>query len=278
VQADTPLPPQPTPARVQEQQQRVHQRRHERYQTIQQLVEQGWTQDAIADKLGIARQTVYRYLKMPQGPVVQRQTKRRSILDPYKAYLLERWNAGCYNGLQLFRELQAQGFRGTDGTVRRYITQLRKAAGLPPRSRNGAAHPLASDPTPQMPSLTALCWQILRKPETRTADEQWSIKQLREGHVALAEVIGLAEEFANLVRQRKSEQFHSWLERASRCKTPMFETFACGLEADDAVRAALTVPYSNGPTEGHINRLKCLKRQMYGRAKLDLLRQRLLAA
>lgn len=234
---------------------------------------------AIADQLGITRKTVRRYLEMSQEPPPQRHSHRRSILDPYKPYLLERWNAGCYTAMQLFREVQEQGFRGTDGTVRRYLTQVRKASGLPPFSRNAAERQPVEGLANDLPSLTSLCWQVLRQPESREDDEEQSVEQLRHGHTNVGTAITLAEEFASMVRQRQVEQFESWLERASSSGLPAFRSFVTGLRQDEvAVRAALSLPYSNGPTEGHINRLKCLKRQMYGRAKLDLLRQRLLAA
>ncbi len=279
VQPELPLPPQPTPPQVRQHQQQSQRRRIERYQTIQHLDQQGWTMVAIADQLGITRKTVRRYLDMPHGPAPQRHCHRRSILDPYKPYLFERWNAGCYTAMQLFREVQEQGFRGTDGTVRRYLTQVRKASGLPPFSRNAADRQPVEARTADLPSLTTLCWRVLRKPETREPDEEHSIEQLRHAHADVGTAITLAEEFAGMIRQRQVEQFDSWLERASRSGLPAFHSFATGLRQDEAaVRAALSLPSSNGPTEGHINRLKCLKRQMYGRAKLDLLRQRLLAA
>jgi transposase len=279
VQPETVLPPQPTPPRVGQKQQQCQRRRQERYQTIQHLYQQGWTMVAIADQLGITRKTVRRYLDMPHGPAPQRHSHRRSILDPYKPYLLERWNAGCYTAMQLFREVQGQGFRGTDGTVRRYLTQVRKACGLLPYSRNAADQSTSDALGGTLPSLTSLCWWVLRKEESREDDEEQSVEQLRHGHAELDSAITLAREFASMVRKRQVEQFDSWLERASSSGLAAFRSFATGLRQDEAaVRAALSLPYSNGPTEGNINRLKCLKRQMYGRAKLDLLRQRLLAA
>lgn len=82
-----------------------------------------------------------------------------------------------------------------------------------------------------------------------------------------------------MVRQRQVDQFPAWLDRAVQSGSIAFHNFARSLRRDyNAVYAALSLPWSNGPTEGHINRLKCLKRQMYGRAKFDLLRLRLLAA
>jgi transposase len=70
-----------------------------------------------------------------------------------------------------------------------------------------------------------------------------------------------------------------WLSRAEESSVPELRTFARGLRQDEAAgRAGIGLPWSNGPVEGHVNRLKVIKRSMYGRARFDLLRARVLAA
>jgi transposase len=89
----------------------------------------------------------------------------------------------------------------------------------------------------------------------------------------------LSQEFALIVRERRHEQLDGWLEQAEQSGLAPLVSFATGVRRDyAAVKAGVTLEYSNGPTEGHVNRLKMVKRQMYGRAKLDLLKQRLIAA
>jgi transposase len=89
--------------------------------------------------------------------------------------------------------------------------------------------------------------------------------------------VPLAQDFAQLVRQRQPDNLEPWLERAASSVSEAFQRFAKRLQEDyDSVNAGVTLPWSNGPVEGHINRLKMLKRQMFGRAKLDLLRRRFL--
>jgi transposase len=119
----------------------------------------------------------------------------------------------------------------------------------------------------------------LRRVEDRDAEEVERLHQLRRAHVEIAEAINLAEEFAGLVRTRAPERLEPWLARAQASTLPAFRNFAKKLEADaEAVRAAVSVPWNNGPVEGQISRLKMLKRQMYGRANLDLLTRRFLLA
>jgi len=118
---------------------------------------------------------------------------------------------------------------------------------------------------------------ILKREENRDEDDKQQIIQLQAQHAELAEAIALTQDFAALVRQRQGEELQSWLQRAATSCLRPFQGFANGLWEDyEAVKAGLTLPWSTGPVEGQINRLKMLKRQMFGRANIDLLRLRVL--
>jgi transposase len=124
-------------------------------------------------------------------------------------------------------------------------------------------------------------WLVLRRAEDREAEEAEQLQRLRRSPAEIAEAISLAEAFIALVRTRAPEQLEPWLVNARASALPAFRHFAEKLEAAiEAVRAAVRLPWSNGQVEGQISRLKMLKRQMYGRANLDLLNRRfqLLAA
>ena len=122
-------------------------------------------------------------------------------------------------------------------------------------------------------------WLALRRPERRDPAGAERLARLRDRGPELAEAVSLAEELAGLLRAREPERLDPWLARARGGPLPAFRGFAARLGTDEAaVRAAATLPWSTGPVEGQINRLKTLKRQMYGRAKLDLLGRRFLLA
>jgi transposase len=143
------------------------------------------------------------------------------------------------------------------------------------------AHPLPVVAEPQHGQLTprGTAWLVLRRPETRTPDEEQQLAQLAAQQPELAEAVTLARDFADLVRTRQPERLDGWLARATTSAGAALQRFAQGLRDDyAAVKAGLTLPWSNGPVEGHINRLKMLKRQMFGRAHLDLLEHRFLRA
>jgi transposase len=122
-------------------------------------------------------------------------------------------------------------------------------------------------------------WLVLRRPEQRTPAEEHLRAQLTAQEAMLADAIALAQEFAQLVRQRQPAQLDPWLARAAESPLLPLQRFANGRRDDyDAGNAGVTLPWSNGPGEGHLNRLKRRKRQMFGRASLDLLQRRFLLA
>lgn len=274
-----PPPSLPRPA-----QELAHQRQARRlalHQQIWAFHQQGWPGWAIAQQLGIGKNTVFRYLRAKTLPARKRRTDRgRSLLTPYTPDLIERWNAGCRDALRLFREIQPRGYPGSYATVARYAQRLRQAQGEAPRQRR-RRHPLPLVTAPSHRALTPrrATWLVLRRLERRTPEEQELLTPLTAQDATLADAIALAQDFAQLVRQRQPEHLDPWLARAAESPLVPLQRFAKGLRDDyDAVKAGVTLPWSHGPVEGHINRLKMLKRQMFGRASLDLLQRRLLLA
>lgn len=254
----------------------AEQRRGERMELARQLYTQGWTQKGIAHHLNIHPKTVRRYLQAVT-PVMRRHRQGRRLLNPFKGYILKRWNEGCHNAAQLCREIQRQGYPGRVTIVRDFVQQLRQASGLPPKVRSGNGYLLNGDPTKQPPSLRALTWFIVKQPERRSPADEKLLAQMSANQPKLATTVRLARDFAEMVKQQQPEKLDMWLKQANECGFQTWRNFATSLQQDsEAVRAALIYSWSNGPTEGHVNRLKCVKRQMYGRAKFDLLRLRLL--
>jgi transposase len=118
---------------------------------------------------------------------------------------------------------------------------------------------------------------FLRRPEERTAEETTYLTVLREQDADLAQADALTQAFLAMTRQRQGAQLDSWLAAATQSTVPALRRFAQGLQEDhDAVQAGLTLPCNNGQLEGQVNRLKAIKRQMYGRANFDLLSRRVL--
>jgi transposase len=253
------------------------------YQQVWALHRQGWPGVQIARQLGIGHRTVQRYLKHERFPERQGRSDagRSRLLDAWKPLILERWKAGPRHSQRLFNELQRQGYQGSYATLARYTRCLRPAQ---------ASRTLGSpSQTPSRPSVIEgpkrpltprrAAWLVLRHAQNRDAEDTERLNRLRLQPGAMAEAIALAEEFAALVRARDPERFDVWLARAQASTVPAFQDFAHRLKIDHAaVQAAVRLAWSTGPVEGQINRLKMLKRQMYGRANLDLLTRRFLLA
>jgi transposase len=251
-----------------------HIHRRLRYEQVCHLAQQGWTFQAIARQVGLHRKTVAQYVRADSYPV---RARPRSVLDPYKPYLLDCWNRGCRTGMRLYEDLQRQGYQGGRSTVLGYLTQLRKAQGLAPRTRTMSPGPPVTDPTVQGLTPRQATWLVLRQPAHLTVEDQALLDRLPQAHPAFAQAMALAQGFAQLLRARQPEQLDAWLQQAATSALAAFRRVAKSLQRDyAAVKAGVTLPWSSGPVEGHINRLKMLKRHMFGRAHLDLLGHRFL--
>ena len=218
--------------------------------------------------------TVYRYLR--EGPP---QRKRHSVhgkqrvLVPYEPYLLKRWDEGCRMATVLWREIRAQGFAHSLTNVQRFVAELRRE-GPPATGRPRTALTKPHGPPPRL--VAAI---VLRRPEKRTDEQGAYLKQLRTEDATIATAVDLAEDFLVMLRRREGERLAAWLDTAEASGIGDLARFAAKLRTDQAaVQAGLTLRHSNGQTEGHVTKLKLVKRQGYGRAKVDLLRKRLLRA
>jgi transposase len=276
-----PVPPPTPPPQAQTLAVQRRARRLATYDHVWRLYRQGWSNRAIAQQLGIGRMTVVRYLQAPTFPERKgRSDTGKSLLTPYKAYILKRWNAGYREALQLFRALRRRGYTGSDPTVARYVQRLRQAQGVRPREqRPGDTLPLVMEVQHKPLTTRRATRLVLKRPRQRTDTDAQLLAHLQAQHRDLAVAIALAQEFCTIVRERQADRFDDWLARAVASAVAALQRFAVGLRADyEAVKAGLRLPWSNGPVEGHINRLKMLKRSMFGRAKLDLLSRRFLRA
>ena len=222
----------------------------------------------------MSRNAVRHYLRCKECPDWKPGRAWRSRWDAHREWIDARIAEGCTNAADLHRQLVLRGFRGSYCSVQRYVRKRLGVAGKK-RERAGAARPSAPPP----PSPRQLSFEWVRRPEDRKPNEQRRIDAIRASSDELATALGLADEFADLIRKRSFETLSDWLVKGEASSSPEIRRFAEGIRRDEsAVLAAVTQRWSNGPVEGHINRLKTVKRQMYGRAGFVLLRARVLNA
>jgi len=271
------IPVEPTPQAQQQFEQRRTQRLHT-YQTIWQLHEAGQSTRQIAQQVAMSARTVQRYLQTSEFPERQARSDRgRSLASPYRDYLIQQWNQGHQHMRELFRNVQQRGYTGSYMSLTRYIHrlsqgQLKEDSVPQPASRTIPAP--RQTLTPRKASYLSV-----QNPQARSAEDEQLLDRLLEQNPHLAPAIEFAQAFAQLVRQRQPKQLDLWLQQAKEIDIEPFERFAKSLQEDyEAVKAGVTLAISNGQVEGQVNRLKMLKRQMYGRAGLGLLSRRFLLA
>ncbi|WP_424644823.1 transposase [Embleya sp. AB8] len=191
---------------------------------------------------------------------------RPSGLDAYKPYLDDRWNQGCTNAWRLWEEIVPLGYRGSYQRVRAYFRTKRLSPDSP-----------AATSTPPSPRKVA-GW-ILRHPDSLDETEHLRLKAVPANCPELDALTGHVHVFARMLTERRGEELPDWLDAVRRDDLPALHTLAAGINRDrDAVIAGLTLPWNSGVVEGHVNRIKMLKRQMFGRAGFALLGKRVLPA
>ncbi len=253
--------------------QQKHASKVERYEQMRTLRAAGFTVLDIAQIVGAMRPTVYRYLALGEPP--ERQQPRRSerrVLAPYEAYLQQRWSEGCRNRSRLFREIRLLGYQHSARTASLFLKRLEQD---PSASRAAPARPRINRVPSARHVACLLVWRKNQLPE----EERSYLSRLCDQEPTIALAYEIAQEFAEMARERTGQEFDAWLTRTTTSGITELDRFARGLTDDRAaVEAGLSLEWSNGQTEGQVNKLKLLKRQMYGRANFDLLRQRMLRA
>jgi len=239
------------------------------YQRVRELSAQGNSVASIAGELNLSRTTVRKYRDMEQFEDLRLKV-RRSAVEPYRAYLEQRWGEGCTEVKQLWQELQSQGYGGSYKSVWQFTQNWELPLLL------SAPAPL---PAPTAPARTPrqAMWLLRRADDTLNEEERRYRDSLCQISSEIASTKRLVQAFEKMMRERQGEELDDWLAQAQASGVRELRRFALGLSQDyAAVRAAFEYEWSQGQVEGQVNRLKQLKRQMYGRANFDLLRQRVL--
>ena len=257
-------------------------KRYARYEHMLALHRAGMSGRAIARELHMSRRIVQRYLSSDvfpeRAPGSGRRAFGKSKLDPYLVYLRERWNEGSHSGSRLFCEIKERGYTGSESLLRQLLGEWRTE--LPPKRRQGQPRKprLSSQPRKRRLSSRGAAFLMILPPAKLTKVQQQQVEQMNLNE-ELRAVYCLSQEFVTMLKARQVEALDGWLKQAKASHVTELGSFVNGIRRDyAAVRAACSLPWSNGTTEGHVNRLKFLKRQMFGRAHLDLLRVKVLRA
>jgi transposase len=255
-------------------------RRLTRYEEVVALHGRGLSTAAIAAQVGLSRPTVRKYLQAGSFP---EWAPRRTGLSPgtrHGEYLRTRWQQGIQDATVLWLDLQARGYRGSVRTVQHAVKPWRDGPAL----RGRQAHRLSRPPTEatwahRPPSATQATWWLLQPVTALTPTQQRLRQRLLEAAPEVEQALAEILDFRRLIRERDAAALTPWLTTAEASPVPEVRAFAAGLRRDQAaVQAALDQAWSSGRVEGHITKIKLIKRQMYGRGSFDLLKRRVMHA
>jgi transposase len=259
--SDRPLPvlPRLTQAQLR------RQRRLERYRQVVALFHSGHSQRAISRILGIGRKTIRRWLRRGEFPERKPPHRAPARVSEFAAYLQRRWREGCHNASRLYREIRQQGYRGKRGMVARLVAAWRKTDKAP------------STKAPERISPRHAAILVTRPADQINDEQQQLLHRLALQCPAIIDLRKIALGFRAALAADDANQLRGWIDGAQHSEFGPLVRFAYGLQKDiSAVAAAVTTSWSSGQVEGQINRLKTIKRQMYGRAGFELLRARVL--
>jgi transposase len=251
-------------------------RTRERYAAVQALRARGKGIKPIMRELGLAKETVRRFYRAQsvEELLAKARDGRGQMLEAFEPYLHQRLSDGTTNASQLFREVRQQGYRGSKGTVIDYLRPLRTDSRRRTTGASTTTRRLAPARPPKVRHVTG--W-ILTRPDRLSTDAQLRLKQVLADCPHLDATARHVTAFAELLTGLEVDRLDDWAAAVEADDLPALHSFTAGLKRDDdAVRNGLRLPYSSGAVEGTVNRIKMLKRQMYGRANLDLLRKRVL--
>ena len=253
-------------------------KRSARYEAVRTLHQQGFGIREIARRLKICRATVRRFVSADTFPEKSKLPQRRSLLDPYRPYILTRWQEGCWNSVQLYDELKARGYPASAPLLRRFLAELRKKqreAGDPtmlPLDATGttvevpAGLPPQPDITARM-SATRASWLFVSQAGKLDEKQTQHVEQIRAAHPDLESAYQLSQEFVMMLAERRAADLESWLTQAEHSGLPEFKKMVKGIRQDyAAVKAAFSSMWSNGQVEAQVNCLKLQKRIVFGRA------------
>lgn len=244
---------------------RLATRSRERHAAIHDLLARGRNYTQVSEILGLTRHTVRKFARAAAPEqVITGPSPRSSRLDRFAPYLQQRWDQGCTDAAQLFAEIQAQGYSGSKRSARRYLQPLRATL----------TAPVLPPPPPTVREVTR--W-ITSHPDHLTSDETARLSQVKARSTQLSAAASHVTAFAEMMTGRHGEHLPAWMTAVDLDNLPRLHSFTSGIRRDQAaVTNGLTLEHSSGAVEGNVCRIKALKRQMFGRASLDLLRKRIL--
>jgi transposase len=253
--------------------------RKEMFDRVQNLHIVGKSIRDISEETGLSRRTVTKWVQ--SGVLHDRRPAPLKPSSPsyFRDFLLRQWEAGNRLGRHLFHDIKQRGYTGSYSHLQRFLAELRHPArGKEAKPDFPSEETKAIDPATGWQISPIVAASLCMKPRGMlTPPQAVKVAALKQASPSFIIMRQLAMRFRGILRGNNADKLNQWLDDAQRSGIASMKRLAQTVRQDlDAVRNAVTEIWSNGQTEGQINRLKTLKRAMYGRAGVELLRARLL--
>lgn len=243
-------------------------KRHQRWTEVSSLHKNGRGIREISRITGLSRVTVRRWIQSVTFPEMSTRPPKPGLLDPWRGWLEQQRENGNHNASQIWREMVAAGFTGSETTVRAVTARWRKGV-------TGSVTAPVRLPSASRVSRWLMPWRIIRG-EENYASRFIGLMCEKEPQLKIAQQLAL--DFYSMLKTKNKTLLNPWFDKVSESGLVDLQRVAAGMESDAAaIVEAICSRWSNGVVEGHVNRLKMLKRQMYGRAGFELLRRRVMS-
>ena len=265
-----PAPRAKVPHKAEQERRRRHHQRVAVYKQVWKLFREGYHKEQIAQLVGVSSRSVYRALEQQEAPSPRRRSRSHSVVDPYLAYLTERWNQGCHSGGRLYEEILTQGYPGSRRTLERQLHAFR------PHGSHVVTKQVIT--LGKAPSARGTALMAVRPAHNRTKEQTAYLAHLTQSDSTVTLVLTLAQDFGHLLRKREGKlRLEQWQSAVRASGIAELIEFVDGLTDDaEAVANGYSESWSNGMVEGFVNKVKWIKRSSYGQAGFPLLQRRVL--
>ena len=219
-------------------------RREERYEAVKELHGQGLYIAEIARLLNMDWKTVNKYVHADECPLYpEKQARRPRKLDPHREYITQRWQSGCHSSTEILHDIRQLGYTGSQSIMMDWVAKTFKPA------RPSHASLSTKTVVPWSPSRAS--WLLVSEEDELKEEDKQALERMKQADEKVAQAYDLGQRFTKMVRERQHESLLPWLEDVARSKIDALTGFANGIKQDlAAVTNALSLPWSNGQTEG----------------------------
>ncbi len=252
------------------------------FEQVMTLHRQGRNNQQIMRATGVDRRRVETWTRLGYLPERNRMAPRVGMPESFRGYLSQRWTQGCRSAKDLLREVRKQGYVGCYSGLADLLSSWRSSRTVSPSTPAVNSTPVlpisvADNSHRLAPKVAAAL--LAKHPGELTEQQAQTVATLKANSSQIIQIRHFLLQFRAILRGSTKTKLNQWLKDVERSGLTRLERFAEVLRRDKAaVENAVTMPWSNGQVEGQVNKLKALKRQMYGRAGVTLLRARLLPA